>query len=781
MKKHLLLFVFACVVALVQAKDYADYVNPLVGTQSTFDLSAGNTYPAISRPWGMNFWTPQTGKMGDGWQYTYTATKIRGFKQTHQPSPWINDYGQFSIMPMVGKAEFDEERIKDIDSVVPNRVKAVEDMIKLAAWLKHNYGGTMNQALKTVIPVKEKIRQKEKKHIKLNVTKEEAKEFIKNAKRKSPSKEKLIEYLSDREEADMDVLKNETGISLSTIKSLENDGIIQIISRQLYRNPVKEDEIQEDKISLNNEQKNIVDDFIGDYDRGIRKTYLIHGVTGSGKTLCYINMIEHVVRQGKQAVMLIPEIALTFQTVKRFYDRFGERVSILNSRMSKGERYDQFLRAMRGEIDVIIGPRSALFTPFSNLGLIVIDEEHEMAYKSEQTPSYHARQTAIHIAQTKNASVVLGSATPSVESYYNAKKGIYKLYELKNRAAGADMPDVAVVDLREELKQGNRSIFSRKLKELIEDRIRKKQQIMLFLNKRGYAGFISCRSCGYVMKCPHCDISLTAHNNGRLVCHYCGYQTGSVKLCPKCGSRYISGFKAGTQQVEEMLKKTFPGIRVLRMDMDTTSGKDGHEKIISEFAAHNADVLVGTQMIVKGHDFPDVTLVGVLAADMSLYTSDFRAGERTFQLLVQAAGRAGRKNLHGDVIIQTYTPDNYSIVAAQKQDYEMFYDDEISFRKLMGYPPVMHMLEVKISSKNEGNLEKSCDDMKKFSDMAGDKKLFITGPVVPQVYKLNDIYTQVLYVKAADYERLTQFKDNIEVHVKDNILYKNVSVQFNFD
>ena len=532
---------------------------------------------------------------------------------------------------------------------------------------------------------------------------------------------------------------------------------------------------------FNNEQKNIVDDFIGDYDRGIRKTYLIHGVTGSGKTLCYINMIEHVVRQGKQAVMLIPEIALTFQTVKRFYDRFGERVSILNSRMSKGERYDQFLRAMRGEIDVIIGPRSALFTPFSNLGLIVIDEEHEMAYKSEQTPSYHARQTAIHIAQTKNASVVLGSATPSVESYYNAKKGIYKLYELKNRAAGADMPDVAVVDLREELKQGNRSIFSRKLKELIEDRIRKKQQIMLFLNKRGYAGFISCRSCGYVMKCPHCDISLTAHNNGRLVCHYCGYQTGSVKLCPKCGSRYISGFKAGTQQVEEMLKKTFPGIRVLRMDMDTTSGKDGHEKIISEFAAHNADVLVGTQMIVKGHDFPDVTLVGVLAADMSLYTSDFRAGERTFQLLVQAAGRAGRKNLHGDVIIQTYTPDNYSIVAAQKQDYEMFYDDEISFRKLMGYPPVMHMLEVKISSKNEGNLEKSCDDMKKFSDMADDKKLFITGPVVPQVYKLNDIYTQVLYVKAADYERLTQFKDNIEVHVKDNILYKNVSVQFNFD
>ena len=689
------------------------------------------------------------------------------------------------VIEVTDKPSFDVSKMKKISSVIEGAVEVESMLIKLAWWIKENYGSTMNQALKTVIPVKNKVRAKENKTIVLNMTKDEALEKIEQyTKKHATARIRLLKELIDNDNISRRLVTDKLNISDSTIKSMEIQGDIVVNADIDYRNPVTVTSQPEYDIVLNNEQRCVAEE--------IKKTmnfkpskfpnvHLIHGITGSGKTEVYMDLIDYTIKNGKSAIVLIPEIALTYQIVMRFTRRFKEKVSIVNSRMSAGEKYDQFERAKKGEISIMIGPRSALFTPFKNLGLIVIDEEHESAYKSESVPKYHAIEVAQKRGVDTGAAIVLGSATPSLESYYRAKKGIYKLYELKNRAAGADMPDVAVVDLREELKQGNRSIFSRKLKELIEDRIRKKQQIMLFLNKRGYAGFISCRSCGYVMKCPHCDISLTAHNNGRLVCHYCGYQTGSVKLCPKCGSRYISGFKAGTQQVEEMLKKTFPGIRVLRMDMDTTSGKDGHEKIISEFAAHNADVLVGTQMIVKGHDFPDVTLVGVLAADMSLYTSDFRAGERTFQLLVQAAGRAGRKNLHGDVIIQTYTPDNYSIVAAQKQDYEMFYDDEISFRKLMGYPPVMHMLEVKISSKNEGNLEKSCDDMKKFSDMAGDKKLFITGPVVPQVYKLNDIYTQVLYVKAADYERLTQFKDNIEVHVKDNILYKNVSVQFNFD
>ena len=390
-----------------------------------------------------------------------------------------------------------------------------------------------------------------------------------------------------------------------------------------------------------------------------------------------MEMIARVIRDGKQAIVLIPEIALTYQTVMRFYKRFGERISILNSRMSNGERYDQMMRAKAGNIDVMIGPRSALFTPFPNLGLIVIDEEHEPTYKSEQIPRYHARETAIARAKLEGASVVLGSATPSLEAFYRSHVGKklsgtsmadgeyreffgggweeeqYELLTLKNRSQKQSLPEVHVVDLREELKKGNRSIISEKLHELMEERLEKKQQIMLFINRRGYAGFVSCRNCGHVVKCQHCDVSLTSHRGGKLVCHYCGHEEQDISVCPECGSKHIGGFRVGTQQIEDLIKKEFPSARVLRMDMDTTKEKDGHEKILEQFASEDADILVGTQMIVKGHDFPNVTLVGILAADMSLYADDYRAGERTFQLLTQAAGRAGRGSEKGEVVIQT--------------------------------------------------------------------------------------------------------------------------------
>ena len=398
---------------------------------------------------------------------------------------------------------------------------------------------------------------------------------------------------------------------------------------------------------------------------------------------------------------------------------------------------------MRGEIDIMIGPRSALFTPFSDIGLIVIDEEHESAYNSEQSPRYHAKETAIYIAKEHKASVILGSATPSVETYYHALTGEYKLFTLSHRALGNELPKVYVEDLREELKSGNRSILSRRLKALIEDRLNNNKQVMLFLNKRGYAGFISCRSCGHVMKCPHCDISLTFHKNGKLVCHYCGYEQPSVNLCPKCGSRYISGFRAGTQQVEEVIKKMYPDARTLRMDMDTTTGKEGHEKILSAFANHEADILIGTQMIVKGHDFPDVTLVGVLAADMSLYSGSYMAAERTFQLLTQAAGRAGRGDTPGEVVIQTYTPDNYSIKTAQAQDYNAFYEEEIAYRRLMEYPPISNMLKVSIASKNEKILDAAADYIKNNHNRFHGSEINVYDPVNAGVYKINDIYTPV--------------------------------------
>ena len=558
-------------------------------------------------------------------------------------------------------------------------------------------------------------------------------------------------------------------------------GIIEVITQNLYRNPIKYADDKEQKIELNGEQKIIVDSFRNDYDSGVRNTYLLYGVTGSGKTLCYMEMIEHVICKGRQVIMLIPEIALTFQTVQRFYKRFGNKVSIMNSRMSKGERYDQFLRAMKGEISIMIGPRSALFTPFPDIGLIVIDEEHEWTYKSEQSPRYHARETAIHIAKECNASVVLGSATPSLEAFYRASQGEYKLFKLSDRAAGARMPTVSLIDLRQELKEGNRSIFSRKLQQLMSERLQKNQQIMLFLNKRGYAGFVSCRSCGHVMKCPHCDISLTAHNNGRLVCHYCGYEEPQVKVCPECGSKYISGFRAGTQQVEELINKMFPQARTLRMDMDTTSGKDGHEKILAAFANHEADILIGTQMIVKGHDFASVTLVGVLAADMSLYASDYRASERTFQLLVQASGRAGRGEDAGEVVIQTYSPDNYSIKTSKNQDYEEFYEEEIAFRQIMHYPPVYNLLRIAFSSKNKEKLEKACEIIADKQKEYLLENMTSTGPVEAGVYKIKDIYTRILYVKSQNYDDLINYKDKIECYTKDNKEFNMVTTQFDFN
>lgn len=686
------------------------------------------------------------------------------------------------VIELSNEPKLDIDKIKYIDSIVPDKVKAVSRMIKLAAWLKHNYGSTMNQALKTVIPVKEKVKHKEKKSVRLVIDRHEAQSYIELfVKKNAKARLRLLQALMQEQVIDCAIVKEKLNITMQTVNTLVKLGIADIEVENIYRNPIKDTDDSEKRLTLNPEQKHVVDTFIKDYDNGNRHTYLIHGVTGSGKTLCYLDMIEHVVSHRKQVIMLIPEIALTFQTVQRFYRRFGDRVSIINSRMSKGERYDQFLRAMRGEIDIMIGPRSALFTPFSDIGLIVIDEEHESAYNSEQSPRYHAKETAIYIAKEHKASVILGSATPSVETYYHALTGEYKLFTLSHRALGNELPKVYVEDLREELKSGNRSILSRRLKALIEDRLNNNKQVMLFLNKRGYAGFISCRSCGHVMKCPHCDISLTFHKNGKLVCHYCGYEQPSVNLCPKCGSRYISGFRAGTQQVEEVIKKMYPDARTLRMDMDTTTGKEGHEKILSAFANHEADILVGTQMIVKGHDFPDVTLVGVLAADMSLYSGSYMAAERTFQLLTQAAGRAGRGDTPGEVVIQTYTPDNYSIKTAQAQDYNAFYEEEIAYRRLMEYPPISNMLKVSIASKNEKILDAAADYIKNNHNRFHGNEINVYDPVNAGIYKINDIYTKLIYAKAQDYEALTDFKDKIEDISKNTDIFKNVNTQFEFN
>ena len=600
--------------------------------------------------------------------------------------------------------------------------------------------------------------------------------------RRPKARARLLAALLDSPRLEYDFAIKKLNLSATVVKALEEQGILKTEVSQVYRSPVAARKQSRREICYTKEQEMAIRRFREDYDRGERGTYLVHGVTGSGKTEVYMAMIQKAVEKGKQAIVLIPEIALTYQTVMRFQRVFGERVSILNSRMSAGERYDQMELARTGQIDVMIGPRSALFTLFPDLGLIIIDEEHEPSYKSEQVPRYHARETAIYRAKLEGASVVLGSATPSLEAYYRCRKGEYVLLELKSRVREGNLPHVWIADMREELKKGNRSIFSDQLRELIQDRLEKKQQTMLFINRRGYAGFISCRSCGHVVKCPHCDVSLSVHRGGRMVCHYCGYEEKAVTACPVCGSVHIGGFRAGTQQIEEMAAREFPGARILRMDADTTRNKDGHEKILEAFADGGADILVGTQMIVKGHDFPGVTLVGILAADMSLYSDDYRAGERTFQLLTQAAGRAGRGREEGEVVIQTYSPEHYSIQTAARQDYCAFYEEEMSYREMMGYPPAAELLAILMTGPDETKLILAAEYLKGFAERLGAAgQLAVIGPASPYVGKVNDVYRRILYLKSDKYDMLIKAKDKLEQYIEINTGFKDMRIQFDFN
>lgn len=693
------------------------------------------------------------------------------------------------VVEISDSCEYDCEKVKEILQIAEKKVAIEGKMVALAAWMKEHYGGTMIQALKTVLPIKKEENAKIRRYVRLLLDEEAGRAKLSEYldKKNQKARARVLAALLDNGVLEYGFVIKKLNVTKTVLSAMEEQGVLRVESEQVLRNPVRKSKQVRREIFYTGEQQHAIDVFREDYAKGIRKTYLLYGVTGSGKTEVYMEMIARVMEEGRQAIVLIPEIALTYQTVMRFYRRFGDRISILNSRMSNGERYDQMMRAKAGEIDVMIGPRSALFTPFPNLGLIVIDEEHEPTYKSEQVPRYHARETAIFRAELEGASVVLGSATPSLESFYRSQidpdgeKPQYELLTLRNRSRRQNLPEVHVVDLREELKKGNRSILSGRLHELIEERLEKKQQVMLFLNRRGYAGFLSCRACGYVVKCPHCDVSLTAHRNGKLVCHYCGYEEPEVSVCPSCGSKHIGGFRAGTQQIEELVKKEFPAARVLRMDMDTTKEKDGHEKILEQFANEEADVLVGTQMIVKGHDFPNVTLVGILAADMSLYADDYRAGERTFQLLTQAAGRAGRGSEKGEVVIQTYSPEHYAIETAARQDYESFYAEEISYRKVMGYPPAAHLAAILLTGKGEDFLSTAADYLKRYAERINRQQAVIIGPASPSVGKVKDVYRRVIYLKHAEYDVLIEMKDRLEQYIEINPGFRNIRIQLDFD
>ncbi len=595
---------------------------------------------------------------------------------------------------------FDVDKMKCISGIPDKSLQIEGKLIKLAAWIKKNYGSTMFDALKTVMPIKEKVKK--------TVPRVEEKNF------------------------------------------------------ELKKPPVTE---------LNKSQKELVEEFVADRGNNIYKTYLLHGVTGSGKTEVYIGCIKEVVKQGKQAIVLIPEIGLTYQNLARFRQHFGNRVAVINSRQSKGEKYEEFMKAKKHDVDVIIGPRSALFSPCKNLGLIIIDEEHDGAYKSDQTPKYHARETAIERARLENASVILGSATPTVESYSMAKLGKYKLWELPYRPYGMELSTVSVVDMRKELRRGNRSIISRELYDEITCRLEKKEQIMLFINRRGFNTFVSCRECGEAVKCPKCDVSLSLHNNGFMMCHYCGHIERTVTECPACKSKLIGGFGTGTQKVEEEINRLFPKAKTLRMDRDTTSKKGSSSEILNDFLNKKADILIGTQMIVKGHDFDSVTLVGVILADLSLFDNDYRSGERTFDLLTQAAGRAGRGDKKGHVLIQTYQPEHYAIVAAAKQDYEGFFDTEITYRRLLKYPPVYNMMVVLLTGTDYDSVSCASEELAKLlkNENRTAKDVRIIGPGDATIVKIKDLYRRVIYVKTKDVIQLEHIRDIVDDFERDDI------------
>ena len=684
------------------------------------------------------------------------------------------------VIDIVNTPEFDKDKLKEVIDVIVDSKVTESRLIKLAAFIRENYGSTMINALKIVLPVKKKIKEKQEKSIILNISEEEAKEkLVLFTKKHQNARVRLLTELIKEKVLDYSLVTSKLNISKATITYLTEQEIVKTESKRIYRNAAI-GEMSANKTILNEHQQIIADDIIKDIRNLTPKKYLIRGITGSGKTEIYMEVIDEVIRQGRQAIVLIPEIALTYQTVMRFYKRYGDRVSTLHSKLSQGEKYDQFERAKNHEIDVMIGPRSALFVPFDNIGVIVIDEEHEGSYKSEKMPRYHAREVAKELARLHNAALVLGSATPSVDAYYEAKNGEYKLYELNKRAKEAKLANVKIVDLREELKSGNKTMFSRSLREKMEERLLKGEQIMLFLNRRGYNGSVSCRACGEVIKCPHCDVSLSEHKReNKLVCHYCGYSTGIVNQCPSCGSTMVDGFRIGTEKVEEKIKEMFPMANVLRMDGDTTKNKDSYNNILSAFANKEADILIGTQMIVKGHDFPYVTLVGIMLADLSLNVNDYRASERTFQLITQAAGRAGRGEIPGDVVIQTYCPDDFSIVAASHQDYKEFYDEEISYRKMLMYPPYGQMMLIMLESDDYDSVLKYSEYLagKIKSDIITENfKAIVIGPADANIVKVSDIFRRVLYVKAREYEKLVYIKDYIE-----NNLSSDDKIRISFD
>ena len=643
---------------------------------------------------------------------------------------------------------------KEIAKIVVEESLTEENII-LAKLMARKYFCNISDCIKLMLPPgtggkKLETRTKEKvgNFVYLKKDEQEILEKIEAGQVKSQKHKRVLKFLLENDGIYLPDLELITEVTISVIHTLEKNGYLEIVEKQIERNPFIHKNIESDiPKKLNKEQQKCFDSISFCIENEEFSKHLIYGITGSGKTEIYLRLIQKVLEKDKTAIVLVPEISLTPQMVDRFLARFGNKIAVLHSKLSIGERYDEWQKISKGEAKIVIGARSAIFAPVNNLGIIIIDEEHDMSYKSEMTPRYNAKDLAKYIAEKNNCPLVLGSATPELTTMNQAKQKEIALHILTKRANDAKLPEVEIVDLRYELAQGNKSMLSIKLQEEIKKNLENKKQTILFLNRRGYSTFIMCRECGYVAKCKHCNISLTYHmRENKLKCHYCGFETDAVKICPECQSNKVKYFGTGTQKLEEEIAKLFPEASTIRMDIDTVSKKNSHEDILNKFKEEKIDILIGTQMVVKGHHFPNVTLVGVIAADGSLNLDDYRAVERTFQTLVQVSGRAGRES-DGKVIIQTYNPDHYAITYAQKQDYDLFYEAELGLRKMLKYPPFCDIILIRFSGKNLNEIKKVSEIVYKKINSVKSDDILLYKPVPAQIDKIKNKYRWRMVIK----------------------------------
>lgn len=610
------------------------------------------------------------------------------------------------VIKIKEKTDFE---VKEIAGLEENLSK---DRIELARWMARKYFCNVSECIKLMLTPGTRSKSKEKRitdktleFVYLNIEKEK----IDIEKLRGEKQKKVLSFIMKNEGCTISEIKDFTECSRSTINGLVEKGFLRIQDEKVDRNPLALKNISKnEKLVFNDEQIKVYNEISKSIDEKAFDEFLLYGITGSGKTEIYLQLIEKVINSEQTAIVLVPEISLTPQMIDRFMGRFGkEKIAVLHSKLSIGERHDEWIRIKEGRAKIVIGARSAIFAPIQNLGIVIIDEEHDSSYKSDSSPRYDAKEIAKKIVEKENAVLLLGSATPDINTFYRATNGKIKLLELKKRANNSKLPKVEIIDLKYELAIGNRSMLSRSLYEEMENNLKNKKQTILFLNRRGYSTFIMCRECGYTMKCPNCNISLTYHKYKNILkCHYCGHEENPVSNCPSCGSPKIRYFGTGTQKLEQEINKIFPNAKTIRMDIDTVTKKNSYEDILNKFKNEDIDVLIGTQMVVKGHHFPKVTLVGVIAADGSLNIDDYRANEKTFQILTQVAGRAGRENLEGKVIIQTYNPDSFPIEFAQKQNYDLFYETEIKLRQQLKYPPFCDIIVVGFTGEDEEEIKK---------------------------------------------------------------------------